>query len=296
MSYKSMDEESISLDDDEALDMWRGLSEAERTGHLDEIPNPDGLLIQPTNNFSCCTTATGRNQQSPIDLHLTRDSSLLDFDNVKRVDISEIDIVSWKEPIIISNAIPNEVLANASILGRELLMSTYGDIPVRVGNRETLIDNGITNSTPMPLSKALCIPETNVECGRIVFNPLKELPLEFVSNLKQFTDCFSSCSSVVDESPMNKYTLTLASEGFGIGMHKHRHALFMLLLGHKKWYMASSSDELRDDDDNTHPAFYQTKSSHKCLQKAGEILYVPEMWYHEIFNLSYTAGIQALPS
>ena len=96
-----MDEESISLDDDEALDMWRGLSEAERTGHLDEIPNPDGLLIQPTNNFSCCTTIG--NQRSPIDLHLKRDPSLFDFDNVKRVDISEIDTVSWKEPIIISN-------------------------------------------------------------------------------------------------------------------------------------------------------------------------------------------------
>jgi len=103
---------------------------------------------------------------------------------------------------------------------------------------------------------------------------------------------------MVDEfspSPMDKYTLTLASEGFGIGMHKHKAAIFMLLIGRKKWYMASS-DDLRDDDNNTHPAFYQTKSSHKCLQTAGEVLYVPELWYHEIFNLSYTAGIQALPS
>ena len=39
-----------------------------------------------------------------------------------------------------------------------------------------------------------------------------------------------------------KFTLTLASEGFGIGMHKHNAAMFMLLLGEKKWYMTSGGD------------------------------------------------------
>ena len=70
---------------------------------------------------------------------------------------------------------------------------------------------------------------------------------------------------------------------------------FMLIEGVKKWYMCSS-DGLEADTD-THPGFYREKSTHKCIQKSGEVLYVPTEWYHEIFNISeYTAGIQALPS
>ena len=45
----------------------------------------------------------------------------------------------------------------------------------------------------------------------------------------------------------------------------------------------------------THPRFYRELSSHKCIQQPGEVLYVPNDWYHEIFNLEYTLGIQALP-
>ena len=89
-----------------------------------------------------------------------------------------------------------------------------------------------------------------------------------------------------------KYTLCLANQaGFGIGMHKHNQAFFWLLQGQKKWYMARG-DAVTDP---SHPGFYTHKSTHKCLQTAGEILYVPDQWFHEIFNLEYTAGIQALP-
>ena len=77
-------------------------------------------------------------------------------------------------------------------------------------------------------------------------------------------------------------------------VHKHNAAMFMLLLGEKKWYMTSGGD--LEGDSETHPGFYREKSSHKCILRQGEILFVPHEWYHEIFNLGvYTAGIQALP-
>mmetsp|Transcript_28929 Transcript_28929/g.67934 ORF Transcript_28929/g.67934 Transcript_28929/m.67934 type:complete len:644 (-) Transcript_28929:89-2020(-) len=45
----------------------------------------------------------------------------------------------------------------------------------------------------------------------------------------------------------------------------------------------------------THPAFYRELSSHKCLQEPGELLLVPNLWYHEIYNVKGpTIGIQAL--
>ena len=94
----------------------------------------------------------------------------------------------------------------------------------------------------------------------------------------------------------HKYTLCVSnSVGFGIGMHKHNEAFFYLLEGCKKWYMSEGTSGKISNP--THPYFYTTKSTHKCIQQSGEILFVPNLWYHEIFNVTeYTAGIQALPS
>ncbi|KAL7541747.1 hypothetical protein ACHAXR_011188 [Thalassiosira sp. AJA248-18] len=286
------DEESVYLDEEEALEMWHEMSEETRTGHLDKVPNPDGVMIQPTNEANVPIASTD-DYRSPTESQLKRDPTLLEFDNVKRVDVSQIhNISSWEEPIIITNAISDAAFENKGILDKDRLASVHGEVEVRTGNRETLIDNGITNSKPMVLSEALHAPnndvEKNSECGRIVFSPVRELPDELSGELKTFTDSFPESSM-----NMNKFTLTIASEGFGIGLHKHKPAMFMLLVGRKKWYM-SSSDDL-DGDVQTHPGFYREKSSHKCIQQQGEVLFVPNEWYHEIFNLEYTAGIQALP-
>mmetsp|Transcript_6579 Transcript_6579/g.11745 ORF Transcript_6579/g.11745 Transcript_6579/m.11745 type:complete len:375 (-) Transcript_6579:184-1308(-) len=284
------DEEIVFIDEEGALEMWREMSEETRTGHLDKVPNPDGVMIQPTHEAEYSTEKFA----SPTESQLKRDPSLLEYDNVKRVDVSHIHNISWEEPVIITNAITCEIFANRGIIDNHRLASVQGEVEVRTGNRETLIDNGITNSKPMPLSEALLVPqsgvENNSECGRIVFSPVKELPDDFAKELKPFTDCFPFCT----ESPiMKKFTLTLASEGFGIGMHKHNAAMFMLIIGRKKWYMSSSKD--LECDSQTHPGFYREKSSHKCIQRQGEVLFVPNDWYHEIFNLEYTAGIQGLP-
>ena len=93
---------------------------------------------------------------------------------------------------------------------------------------------------------------------------------DFVDELGQFTACFPRPT---EEFSTMKFTLTLASEGFGIGMHKHNAAMFMLLLGEKKWYMTSGGD--LEGDSETHPGFYREKSSHKCILRKGEILFVP---------------------
>ena len=35
-------------------------------------------------------------------------------------------------------------------------------------------------------------------------------------------------------------------------------------------------------------------ASRRCIQEAGEIMFVPDMWGHEIFNLEPTVGVQAM--
>ena len=224
---------------------------------------------------------------------LKRDPLLLEQDNVARVDMSQLGAVSWTEPVIITGclaAVPHDHLT------LEMLMEKFGDAEVRTGNRNTLVENGFNNSKPMALRDAMelgvCIGE-DPECSRVVFSPVKELPDLLRQDLESLTGAFP-CEHVSQgrEPVIKKFTLCLGNEGFGIGFHRHSAAMFMLVAGRKKWYMGPQSTE---DDTPTHPAFYTTKSSHKCIQQPGEVLYVPDQWYHEIFNLEHTRGIQALP-
>lgn len=210
---------------------------------------------------------------------------------------------------------------------RAELILKHGDTQVRTGNRNTLVENGFDNSIPMALGEAIRATDDKLEMtndhgsqveheySRIVFSPVKELPRSFQEELSSLLVAFPPFPATTSERDQNtrglkvdesverkqqKYTLCIAGrEGFGIGFHKHNSAFFMLLEGRKKWYMGSSSSPSLDPfktSEPTHPGFYTTKSSHKCIQQPGEILYVPDQWYHEIFNLEYTAGIQALPA
>ena len=150
--------------------MARGMSEEDRTGHLGEVPDPDGAMIQPTHEEETLLTKIDGHicHVSPTESQLRRDPWLLEFDNVKRVHVSQTDTISWNEPIVISNGIPDEVLAAAKseILDRDRLSSVYGGAEVRTGNRETPIDNGFTNSKPMPLMEVFAVPRGRVESRR----------------------------------------------------------------------------------------------------------------------------------
>ena len=35
-------------------------------------------------------------------------------------------------------------------------------------------------------------------------------------------------------------------------------------------------------------------ASRRCIQEAGETMFVPDMWGHEIFNIEPTVGVQAM--
>uniref|UniRef100_A0A7S2USI2 JmjC domain-containing protein n=1 Tax=Attheya septentrionalis TaxID=420275 RepID=A0A7S2USI2_9STRA len=339
-----MEEEVWIESEEDALELWRDMSEDARTCHLAAVPSPDGVLVLPshtnptldsTNNNSTIRNNAAGEQEfvSPTRAQLKRDPSLLEFDNVRRVHASELHTVSsWNEPIVIVDIMSSTTSEDQDVFfSRERLVERFGDVEVRTGNRNTLVENGFVNSKPMTLRDAIldtCTFTTDsshttgsdFECSRIVFSPVQELPDTFRETLESLMihnsslppllvpshdddDDDSTCflpTLLVPKNDNKKYTLCLGSEGFGIGFHRHGAALFSLVVGRKKWYMGPP--DLLDHDENgetkgdTHPAFYTTKSTHKCLQQPGEVLYVPDQWYHEIFNLEYTAGIQTLSS
>ena len=333
-------EEEVFLEEDEALEMWRDLREEERTGHLPPFPSPDGAMVTPSHE-----APEGEQEEekrgadssspslSPIASQLRRDPGLLEFDNVPRVDISEIDTVSWTEPVVITGALkigkrraseigePVEAVeavkaveaeegkeekdpALSRLLSPEALVERFPAAEVRTGNRATLAENGFVNSKPMALSTALIRSGGgggHPDCSRIVFSPVKELPEALHEGLAPLIDALgdvSRCKGALPAETGRKFTLCLGREGFGIGFHRHNAAMFLLAVGQKRWYMGSSETVAEATDGMTaptHPGFYRELSTHKVIQRPGELLFVPDRWWHEIFNLEYTAGAQVLP-
>ncbi|GMI17425.1 hypothetical protein TrLO_g12024 [Triparma laevis f. longispina] len=291
------EEEEEYVDEETAMRLWR--EDTDRTSHLPLFPSPDGVLNVPCHHpedvtASCSKEDTNDNNDfiSPTHSHLKRDPTLLEFDNVPRIEISQLGdvVVDWTQPIVIVNDCSNNN-NNNNILARKALLEKFSDVEVRTGNRETLAENGFVNSQPMTLGDALKRADgggADPECSRIVFSPVHELPEKFRDYLSPMIEAIPSEPPAVKK----KHTLVIGSEGFGIGFHRHNAAMFYLNEGRKKWYLGPQEVE---NDVPTHPGFYKGKSSHKVIQKPGEVLFVPENWYHEIFNLEFTAGIQALP-
>jgi len=298
------EEEEELVDEAEALRLWRAEGLADRTAHLAPVPGPDGRLVMPTHAAVAAAAASepsastaGDGWVSATRAHLQRDPALLTLDNVRRVDVSELRSVSWTEPVMITGVAAGPGLLDGGALTLPQLVARFGDAEVRTGNRNTFVESGISNSLPMALREAMAENVTvggDRECSRMVFSPVQELPPPFQQHLEPLTAAFPCEHEAQGRARIQKkFTLCLANEGFGIGFHNHAAAMFLLVVGRKKWYMGPPATE---QNTPTHPGFYCEKSSHKCIQAAGELLYVPDLWFHEIFNLErYTAGIQALP-
>lgn len=278
-------EEEVVLEEEEAYQMWQNMDSDSRTSHLKPVPSPDGEMVRPQhgNHHSMASGDLAVEDQSK------RDPLLRELDNIPRIDRSNLAQANWKEPFVVTGCLPEDA---SPLLSRQELVQRLSSVQVRTGNRNTLVESGFDNSSPLQLQQAL-------EKGCIVFSPVPELPDAFRSDLQSLLGAFPSFESHENNNNNDiyneeqKYTLCVAHDaGFGIGMHKHNQAFFGLVQGTKKWYLAPASFPREP----THPAFYTTNSTHKCIQTAGEILYVPDQWYHEIFNLEYTAGIQALPA
>ena len=126
-------EQEVFIDEEEALNMWRDMSDDARTSHLNVVPSPDGHVVLPTHD------AAQETEEPALCSHthaqLKRDPGLLEFDNVTRVDLSNLEAVTWVEPVVITGLAADY----DGRLTKDRLVSRYGEEIVRTGNRNTLV-------------------------------------------------------------------------------------------------------------------------------------------------------------
>ena len=183
-----------------------------------------------------------------------------------------------------------DVVGDASLLEERLgweRLRAHSDVSVQVGDRNSLVQAGLGTKPTLPIGDALSRDES--EFPVVVFTPVSQLPSPFQEQLAPVLDALPLGVARYIGRELARHTLVAARSGFGAGFHWHNASTFLLAHGLKKWYMAPHAVR---NDAPTHPHFYTTKSTHRCVQRPGELLYIPSLWAHEVFNLKPSVGIQ----
>ena len=257
---------------------------------------------------------------------LRRDPRLLTQDDCVRVHAADLSAAAWDAPFIITNASDRAAL---DLISMPRLRREFGNVTVKLGDAGSLVENGLGEQPRTSLKDALCFQcptARDAEFNRITFTPLQDvLPADEV---RQLLAAFTR-TQLASTRRLNRFTLTAASFGHGIGWHHHAEAFFFLASGRKKWYVgevdtrgppqwpcslifALVNRPHMVEDARQHPRMPRGRAApaqleqalrnicipdartRSCIQEAGEIMFVPDMWSHEIFNIERTVGVQAM--
>ena len=109
---------------------------------------------------------------------------------------------------------------------------------------------------------------------------------------------FDNMKTVINDVKINddhvyNYLLTIGGTNTGLVFHKHEEAWLHLLYGNKIWYMSKESPNT-----NSQLSMLETVAMYNlddkyiqdhnnlivCRQTPGEIMYVPNNWYHGVVN------------
>ena len=103
------------------------------------------------------------------------------------------------------------------------------------------------------------------------------------------------------EKGIDESLFFLGASRSGVSFHKHADAWNAILFGHKRWFLYpptktppggvwpgySQMDWLKA----VYPTLEDNDKPIECVQEAGEILYLPESYYHETINIGDTLAI-----
>lgn len=89
----------------------------------------------------------------------------------------------------------------------------------------------------------------------------------------------------------------LGPPGSGTPFHSHTHAASALIHGRKEWYLTPPTELLtsrvhpREWSQQVLPFLNETAAPLHCVQRPGDVLYIPDYWSHSVLNLEDTVAV-----
>jgi hypothetical protein len=249
----------------------------------------------------------------PWDTSSAEDEALLgltdnrcDFEEVSAADFSPSTFAEWfalRRPLIVRNSSANE-RAREFLSQRCDVLRKYGSVPVDLGDPFSLAKHGR--------------PSRRMSLGDYLDTPFEaDAPLYFFDrdgrwseSMGEFRELLSPPSSASVSlspppepgEPERPMIFAIGKTGSGIGLHQHQDAWNQLLLGRKRWTVypgdpggvppAASYNPsrphlrwLRD----VYPSLPADARPLECVQRPGDVVYVPSGWYHATVNIGDTA-------
>ncbi len=208
----------------------------------------------------------------------------------------------------------NVVMFSSSLLSAdrdkviELLQNEYRDVMVPVGHSATQTIGGQTVLYHMKLSEYVEHHNFTMERPHYIFDSqlLEKLPL--VSNIvdrpPELPDRFGSLHQILSDFDAPAI-LSIGKNNSGLAFHQHRHSWNDLLCGEKQWfiYPPDKVPSLGFDPWQPQLKWLETVFPHLLpeekpitfVQKAGQVVYVPEGWYHATRSIGLTVSITKQP-
>ena len=186
---------------------------------------------------------------------------------------------------------------NAAELSWSLILKKFGDLKVRIGSSSSLADSGIASQTMTIRQYAEYIHDAGpLLNGSKLFVFDRDgilLDAPELSKGYQVHPIFSQHSAT--------RTLSLGTSGTGIHFHFHLDAWLELLAGYKRWFLYPPSVGNQPGRGATQsslewvldalPSLSVDQRPLQCVQGPGQIMYVPEGWYHAVVNIGDTVAI-----
>jgi len=225
-----------------------------------------------------------------------------DFDEVSAEEFALDDFAarfSLRRPVIVRNSSVNAA-AREFLAQRCDVLRRYGSVTVDLGDPFSLAKHGVTSQ--------------RMTLGRYLESPFKlDNPLYFFDRDGRWTESMGGFSDLLERPPSVALSpsdpaapiiFAIGKTGSGIGLHQHQDAWNQVLLGMKRWTIYPGDPGGVPPSAGYNPTephlrwletVYPTLESDakplECLQRPGDIVYVPSGWIHATINIGDTAAI-----
>ncbi|XP_029638189.1 uncharacterized protein LOC115213383 isoform X2 [Octopus sinensis] len=227
----------------------------------------------------------------------------ISFCDIDRKSISDITSKEFehqyrlRKPLILTFQNGAKDWINSSMWSRSELKKKYGQWLLLVGNAREIVRHGGNGHIQTSVEDFLDdkMQKTNLQGEPLyVFDRYFYQDSDLPSSLK-FPKLLKFKEHLHDS------LFFLGSTGTGVTFHKHADAWNAVVFGKKRWFLYPPKKAppggipfgftILEWFDTIYPTLDESNKPIECIQEAGEILYLPESYYHSTLNIGDTVAI-----